>query len=260
MWLQWTQSPPSVGDIDGDGLNEVIGVPNVEQDVPYHTYHHAFMVLEGDYAATGNRSGRRLPGWEELPLTGEPAYNDDWYPPSVVPAPTLADIEGDARLEILAPSPDGRVYALGPEAEKLWSYDYSGGAPLMYASEITVTDLSRDGRPEIVFGTYGEPGSEPGRLVILASNGELLHDVELPDQNADSGNGVGACAAPTVADLDGDGDVEILVLTIDHGLDVFTVENSACNCVPAGADPELYCGLWPTGRGNYLRNGRVPGS
>jgi hypothetical protein len=260
MWLQWTHSPPSVGDINGDGLNEVIGVPNVEQDTPYHTYHYAVMVLEGDYEANGHRSARRLPGWEVLPLTEEPLYNDDWYPPSAVPAPTLADIADDTRLEILTPSADGFVYALSPDADLLWRYDYSQGQPLMYASEIAIADLSGDGRPEIVFGTYGEPGTESGRLVILSSNGEKQHDFALTGQNLDSGNGVGACAAPTIDDVDGDGELEILLLTIDHGLDVYTVPGSACSCVPAEADPAIYCGLWPTGRGNYLRNGRVPGT
>jgi hypothetical protein len=260
MWLQWTHSPPGVGDIDGDGLNEVVGVPNIEMDVPYHTYHHAFMVLEGDYDANGHRSGRRLPGWELPPLSEEPFYNDDWYPPSVVPSPTLANIEGDSRLEFLAPTSDGFVYAFGPEADLLWRYDYSRGEPLMYASEMAVADLSRDGRPEVVFGTYGEPGTRHGHLIILASNGQMLHDVPLPDQRPDSGNGVGPCACPTVADIEGDGQLEILLLTIDHGLDIYTVPGSAPNCVPDGADPGLYPGPWPTGRGNYLRNGRVAGS
>jgi outer membrane protein assembly factor BamB len=259
MWLQWTASPPSVGDIDGDGLNEVIGVPNAEQDEPYHTYHYAFMVLEGDYAANNHRSARRLAGWEELPLTEEPLYNDDWYPPQVIPSPTLANIEGDSRPEIIAPIPDGYVYAFSPEGNLLWRYNYAQGLPLLYATEVTVADLSRDGRPEIIFGTYGEPGEEWGRLVILASNGTILHSIKLPNQNIDSGNGVGPCAAPTVADLNNDGKLEILVLTIDHGLDIFETDGSSSNCTMPGADPDLYPGLWPTGRGNYLRNGRAPG-
>jgi len=259
MWLQWTNSPPSIGDINGNGMNEVVGVPNVEMDVPYHTYHHAIMVLEGDYDANDHRSARRLAGWEDLPLTEEPLFNDDWCPPSVVPAPTLADIKGDKRLEIITPASDGYMYAFGPDATLLWRYDYSRGRPLVYATEAAVADLSGDGRPEIIFGTYGEPGGTDGRLVILASNGELLHDLDLPGQNPKSGNGVGSCATPTVGDIDGDGDMEILLLTIDHGLDVFTVPGSSCNCVPEGVNKDIYCGLWPTGRGNYLRNGRVPG-
>ena len=33
-WLQWTASPPHVADLDQDGRNKVIGIPNVEFDVP----------------------------------------------------------------------------------------------------------------------------------------------------------------------------------------------------------------------------------
>jgi hypothetical protein len=172
----------------------------------------------------------------------------------------LANIEGDERPEIITPAADGYIYAYSPDAELLWSYDYTPGSDLVYASEVAVADLSGDGRSEIIFGTYGEPGTSAGRLVILASSGERLHSISLPDQNLDSGNGVGACATPTVDDLDGDGQLEILVLTIDHGLDVFTVPGSSCNCLPSGVNASEYCGLWPTGRGNYLRNGRAPGS
>jgi hypothetical protein len=244
MWLQWTHSPPGVADINGDGLSEVIGVPNAEQDEPYHTYHYAFMVLEGDYDANGHRSGRRLPGWEVLPISEEPLYNDDWYPPGGVPSPSFADIAGDGRPEILAAISDGYVYALTPDATLLWRYDFTMGKPLMYGSEVAVADLSRDGRPEIIFGTYGDDVGD-GHLVILGSNGQALHRVALENQEED-GNGIGVAACPTVCDLEGDGTLEILVLTIDHGLDVYTVPGSGDNCLP-----------WPTGRGNYLRNGRL---
>jgi hypothetical protein len=211
------------------------------------------MVLEGDYNDNNHRSARRLSSWEVLPLTGAPRMG-------IVPSPTLVNIEGDASQEILIPSSDGYVYAFGPDSRLLWRYHYGMGLSSLSATEMVVADLSRDGRPEIVFGVYGKSGGERGRLIVLSSNGELLHDIKLPDQNPDSGNGVGPCAAPTIADVDGNGTLEILLLTIDHGLDIFTVEGSACNCSVSGADEDLYCGPWPTGRGNYLRNGRVPGS
>ena len=46
-WLQWTASPPVVADLDGDGKNEVIGLPNAELGEPYVTQAYAFMVLDG---------------------------------------------------------------------------------------------------------------------------------------------------------------------------------------------------------------------
>jgi hypothetical protein len=173
-----------------------------------------------------------------------------------MPAPVAADIEGDDRPEILGPINDGYLYAYSPEGRLLWRYHYARGIPLTYASEPAVVDLTGDGRPEIVFGVWSDsPGD--GRLVILSAGGSVLHDVALPGQ-AENGNGVGAAACPTIADVDGDGQLEILVLTIDHGLDVFTVPGSSANCTVAGADADLYPGLWTTGRGNYLRNGRGP--
>ncbi len=242
MWAQWTASPPAVADLDGDGLNEVIGVANAEMDEPYHTYHYAFFVFDGDHAATGNRSMRRHPGWEIPPLSEHPFTDDDWYPPGGVPATTIVDITGDELPELVAPVNDGYIYCFNATGKLLWRYDYSRGKDLLYASEVVVADLSGDGRPELIFGTFGEDDGD-GHLVVLSAAGKKLHDIALPGQNGDSGNGIGAAAAPTVADLDGDGTLEILVLTIDHGLDVFTVPGSSENCM-----------LWTTGRGSYLRN------
>ena len=107
---------------------------------------------------------------------------------------------------------------------------------------MVVADLNADGRPELVFGTYSL-AEDGGHLVVLANPGELLFDVPLPNQGK-NGNGIGIPAAPTIADLDGDGALEILVQTFDHGIDVFTVPGSKANCM-----------LWPTGRGGLLRAG-----
>jgi hypothetical protein len=246
MWLQWTASPPNVVDVNGDGKNEVVGIPNAEEHQPYVTQGYAFMVLQGAYG-DGSLSARRLASFNALPMSDQPTprASGDYYPPDGIPAPTTVNIVGDARPEIVAAINDGYVYAISPDGQRLWRFDYAKGAPKTFASEVTVADLNQDGIPELVFGTYSLQANA-GRLIVLSNTGALLYDITLPNQGMD-GNGIGVPAAPTIADVDGDGTLEILLLTFDHGIDVFTVPGSAHNCL-----------LWPTGRGNVLRNGMGP--
>jgi len=247
-WLQWTASPPNVVDLDGDGHNEVVGVPNVEKNEPYETQAYAIMALEGNHG-DGSRSAMRLSGWETLPRGDVPVSVDGWYPPGGVPAAATVSIQGDARPEIVVSLNDGSVHAYDAVGAHLWRHDYLHGKPIMFASEVAVADLNQNGSPEVVFTTYGDPdSSDSGRLIVLAANGALLHDIALP-RPGHNGNGNGAPAAPTVADLDGDGQLEILAQTFDHGLDIFTVPGSGSRCL-----------LWPTARGGPLRMGAPSGN
>lgn len=246
LWLQWTASPPNVVDMDGDGKNEVVGIPNTEMKEPYETQSYAFMVLEGAHG-DGSRSARRKAGFETLPVSDKPVVRtgEDYYPPSGIPAPSTVNIVGDAKPEIVAPINDGFIYAIGPDGTRLWRYDYAKGKPKTFASEAVIADLNKDGTPEVVFGTYSLEANG-GHIVILANTGALLHDITLPNQGT-NGNGIGIASAPTIADLDGDGQLEILVQTFEHGIDVFTVPGSGKACL-----------LWPNSRGNLLRNGMGP--
>ena len=242
-WLQWTASPPAVADLDGDGRNEVIGIPNAERHIPYRTQGYAFMVLDGAYG-DGSRSARRHRGFEQLPMSNRPVYrpDGDWYPPSGIPAPTVVDIVGDDRPEIVAALPGGKVYAVGPDGQRLWTATYAPRRAKTFASEVVAADLNKDGTPELVFGTYALHRNA-GHLVVLSSRGKTLSVTRLRHQGHD-GNGIGVAAAPSIGDLTGNGTLEIILTTFDHGLDVYTVPGSGTGCLP-----------WPTGRGNLLRNG-----
>ncbi len=241
-WLQWTASPPSVADLDRDGRNEVIGVPNVEKNEPYETQSYAFMVLDGAQGS-GKRSARRHKGFVTPPLSGKPAARGgDYYPPEGIPAPAVVNLRGDRRREIVASVPDGHVYAISPTGKRLWRYDYARGVAETFASEVVVADLNRGGPPELVFGTFGS-APDSGRLVVLSASGRRLHDIRLRNQG-ENGNGIGIPAAPSIGDLNGDGRLEIVVTTFDHGIDVYRVPRSNAKRLP-----------WPTGRGNLLRNG-----
>ncbi len=78
---------------------------------------------------------------------------------------------------------------------------------------------------------------------MLSAQGKKLSVTRLRHQGQD-GNGIGVAAAPSIADLTGNGTLEIVLTTFDHGIDVYTVPGSGTGCLP-----------WPTGRGNLLRNG-----
>ncbi len=211
MWLQWTASPPNVVDIDGDGKNEVVGIPNAEMKEPYETQAYAFMVLEGAHGdgARSARRHRRLRDAADERQAGRARPDGDWYPPSGIPAPTIVNIVGDGRPEIVAAVQRRLRLRRRPDRQAAVALRLRAGRG---------EDVRLGGR-----GRRSQPGREPrarlrhllarrrraGRLVVLANTGKLLHDVVLPNQGT-NGNGIGVPAAPTIGDLDGDGQLEIV--------------------------------------------------
>jgi hypothetical protein len=76
----------------------------------------------------------------------------------------------------------------------------------------------------------------------LSSRGEQLLSVDLPA--ARGGSWSGGLAAPTLANIDGDGELVIVVNTVDAGVVGFDMPGTRYART-----------LWPTGRGSYLRAG-----
>ena len=149
MWLQWTASPPSVADLDGDGATRSIGLPERGMKEPYETQAYAFMVLDGAQGG-GAQLGAPPPGLHNV-AAGRASRRyaaGDWYPPCGIPAPTVVDISGDRRPEIVAPR--------CPTASSMrWARRDGGsgatttptGGAKTFASEVVAADLNRDGTP-----------------------------------------------------------------------------------------------------------------
>lgn len=172
----------------------------------------------------------------------------------MMPNPVIADLDGDGEREILFSSYDGRVHAfwLDKTEHGSWPYavdDHTQEGFYRFASEPTVADLDNDGQAEVIFASWVEKGTnQTGKLHILDSQGNMVHEVELPAAFG-SWDWNGALAAPTLANIDSDADLEVVLNTAHSGYVAYDL--------PGTADAKI---LWGTGRGSYQRQGYLPPS
>jgi hypothetical protein len=113
----------------------------------------------------------------------------------------------------------------------------------MFASEPVVADLDNNGKAEVIFTSWVQKGTHrTGKLHILNYLGSLLHEIDLPAGRNGTWNG--GLAAPTLANIDLDADLEIVLLTAYSGVVVYDL--------PGTSHARL---LWSTGRGSLYRSG-----
>ncbi|MCB9706763.1 MAG: VCBS repeat-containing protein [Myxococcales bacterium] len=241
---EFTYSPPVIADIDGDGEHEVVLGGDHESSESTDNQGISVWVLNADMT--------RPAGWEWPKDSDPPLVYDGELGANIVPnypAPAVGDLDGDPGLEIVIPAYDGKLRAYRSTGEVMWVYAYGQASPYVGASEALIVDLNGDGSPEILFATYsgGEPKAPgtPAHLIILDAGGNELHKVELAHR--------GSMAAPSVADLDGDGQPELVISLKDAlgggegGVQIWELPGASTNCM-----------LWATGRGTPTRTGYVP--
>lgn len=233
---EFTDSPPCFGDIDGDGLPEVILYSDHERAGEYINRGNSLWILNPDMT--------RVEGFETPLCSGMPLYTG--YENNIVqvaPAPAVADIADDIRPEIVVPSYDGKMRCFSPDGSTLWTYTFDNGAgAFIGASGAVIGDLNADSIPEIVFATYSV-SQNVSNLILLDSNGVQLHKIPLAKR--------GSMSPPVLADIDGDQRVEIIISLKDTlgnrlgGVQIWDVASASDNLLP-----------WPTGRGDNLRSGQ----
>lgn len=104
----------------------------------------------------------------------------------------LADVDLDKKLEILASSKSGWIYCIRADGSLKWKFKSDP-----QAGPAAVGDLNGDGVPEIVYGT------DLQRIYCLDHNGSYLWHIER--------DGYFGRSLPLIADIDGDGTIEILI-------------------------------------------------
>lgn len=152
---------------------------------------------------------------------------------------TLADVDGDRRLDLLVlfrqdvPNANpflGRVYlmrnaggdlpaALDPDPrkdralrrERLFSTNVAPALTgLKQSTAMSAGDLNRDGMADLVLSGNSDSGADQGNLAVLrAEGGTFAAPVSVPFKVTGSGNGKLLPGNVTLADLDGDGDLDV---------------------------------------------------
>jgi uncharacterized repeat protein (TIGR01451 family) len=243
-------APAAIADLDGDGVVEVAATGNVYDCA----FGHPPGKYNGVYLFNADRSRFNQGGydWQNPPIdTGAPLSEDYGEIESNQPNPVVADLDGDCEKEILYASYDGRVHAFWLDKTEHHNWPYSvynaGEGFYRFASEPAIADLDNDGRAEVIFASWVEKGTnQTGKLHILDYQGNVIHEVALPPAYG-SPDWNGALPAPTLADIDGDPDLEVVLNTAHSGLVAYDL--------PGTAQARI---LWGTGRGNYQRTGYVP--
>jgi uncharacterized repeat protein (TIGR01451 family) len=239
--------PANIVDVDGDGTREVVAIGNVHDchTSPYTDLYQTPYILNVDRT----RWTVGAYDWTTPPTnTGAPLTEDYGIIENAQSNPVTVDLDGDGNLEILFPSYDGRMHAfwLDKTEHGNWPYGVYNPAEGLYrfASEPAVADLDNDGHAEVIFGSWAQKGTHrTGKLHILDYLGHPIHEIDLPAPYG-SADWNGALAAPTLADIDGDPDLEVVLNTAHSGLVAYDLNGTAGARI-----------LWGTGRANFQRTG-----
>lgn len=215
-------SSPAVGDIDNDGLPEVIvGTmsPPWDNTAPATATNPDYS--KGTIWAI-NGDGTNVPGW---PVTVEQYINS---------SPALGDIDHDGQLDIVVGAGRGTagrenlVFAFHADGTPI------SGWPVVTAATMeappALADIDKDGKLEVIIGCgwnggYNTCGDGTAKLYALNDDGTFVPGFPMQPQLAtywvDRSQSRAMPFSPVVVDVDGDGELEIIVTqTQDHGLTV----------------------------------------
>ena len=194
---------PVVGDVDGDGMPEVVFVAYKGRGAAAG----ALTILSGD-------TGREEGVWTSIEGHGIASWA----------GVALGDLDGDGKPEIVTVTTDDRLAAIHADGSAVWVSERSSGEAHASGAPV-IADLDADGTAEVVLGrlilshegqreAVGSAGNAQGVSVCVDLDGDGLQEVVVGNAayRADGSllwsNGL-PDGMPAVADFDGDGFGEV---------------------------------------------------
>ncbi len=188
-------STPTMGDLDGDGLDETVVACS---DGYLYAFHP-----DGTELIDGDSNPATIGRFKNLGTSYQ--YG----------SPAMADMDGDHDLEIVMGSRSGKVECLNPDGTDVAGWPFDTGGYVM--SSVALGDVDADGDPEVV------AVSNADSIWVLDSSGtplpgwpKYLEMKTLSD----------FAPSPALADLDGDEDLEIVAVSSEGKVRVWTWQGS----------------------------------
>lgn len=282
-------SAMTVGDLDGDGQNEIVAATQDGKILAWKADGEKFIAnRDSSYQVKINGDTIKL----SLAVFAE--INNG----QLINSPSLSDLDNDGALEVIAGSQNGTLYAW-----KGLDQDGNGRADLFFkidcGSPITTVPVIGNWNP-LTSGREIVVGLESGELCLVSNNGEIIwkksisnakifriagflednkfgvividnqSNVYLIDENGEIGwrksiNGYGALNYPAVGDVNNDFNLEIIISS-NHGYiiildnkgnllpssDIISVGNPLSNSALADIDEDGYLDIVVTGGGKIF--------
>ncbi|CAL8462321.1 g1854 [Coccomyxa elongata] len=193
-------STPAIADIDGDGQDEIVIAASYFFDPEYYSDPEKKKELGedidvGNYVAGGivvfNSRTRTVKWQQHLDLSTDRTA----FKAYVQASPTLADINGDGKLEVIIGTNMGFVYVLDCEGRTVEGWPLQMGA---VQGQVAAADINGDGAIELV------AADARGNVAAFSADGTEVWERHVKSLVAQ---------APTLGDINGDGVLEVVFAT-----------------------------------------------